>query len=35
MMYDTPDKSYPNKVTSLRERIENKLQTDKKILESK
>jgi hypothetical protein len=34
-MYDTPEKSYPNKMTSLREKIEKKLQTDKKILESK
>lgn len=32
MMYDTPEKAYPNKLTSLRERIESKLQTDKKIL---
>jgi hypothetical protein len=32
MMYDTPEKTYPNKLTSLRERIESKLQTDKKIL---
>ena len=35
MMYDTPEKIYPNKPTSLREKIENKLQTDKKILETK
>ena len=34
-MYDTPEKSYPNKVTSLREKIESKLQTEKKILETK